>query len=419
MTQSLPQKVDVEVESTQTINTTMKAPEIKSVVKSHTLTSAQIPALVQKLEAQLPYSIPLLRRIQFALRHPVTPTARIFIAAIVPLEHPVGNEDEKSWDVDAWLSHPHLPSESDATPWLAAHIDLGNPGQTQVWLFASWEASPTYPLPSSQPDSLATLSAIATQLSVRTHVSLIRSLFNYIHADLIPLAPETPPEEWRTLERTGKYLSTPYSRDNVLFGTVGEKIWGLFPRGSRTRTDENYWKILFRVPVTSSAGAEAARNGGGNGGATGAITLLKGYHFGPMRDQHLQAVVDRTPVPRTLATLRQLVSVGIYHESSETPIGWGFLGKESSLVSMHTEPEHRGKGLAVALGAELLRRGQIETSFTSEGRDCDGQSFTWGHADVSKTNTASLRVMEKLGGEPMWMIMWTEVNIREVLLETQ
>ena len=97
---------------------------------------------------------------------------------------------------------------------------------------------------------------------------------------------------------------------------------------------------------------------------------------------------------------------------------------------MHTEEEHRGKGLAVMLGWELLRRQHVITSsdeqekeegialggdVNSAGADSGEETFTWAHADVSKDNIPSRRVMEKLGGKPMWMVMWTEVDMAEML----
>ncbi len=251
-------------------------------------------------------------------------------------------------------------------------------------------------------------------------------LFTYISTELIPLASESPSEEWLGLERTGKYLSKPYSRDKVLFGTVSEKLWGVLPREARTRTDAGYWKYIFKI----DSGAHVEDDSQGEG--VFARSLPEGYSFGMMKNENLQTVLDRTPIPRTLSTLRQYVSVGLFHVSSTEPIGWGFLGKDASLSSLHTEPQHRGKGLAVALGAELLRRQHIVTSSEEpqpiggkDTRQANGQtedveatkggSYTWAHADVSKSNTASRRVMEKLGGKPTWMVMWTEVEIQEAL----
>lgn len=97
------------------------------------------------------------------------------------------------------------------------------------------------------------------------------------------------------------------------------------------------------------------------------------------------------------------------------PIAWGFVGIDASLTTLHTEPEHRRKSLAVSLARELLRM-QAECFKTpnhegdeGEGRVDGGEK--WGHADVLEANKASRRVMEKAGGEVMWRDCWVEVEL--------
>ena len=396
-----------------------KSEEETPTVRSWVLTPGQVTHLLGKLESHLPYSIPLLRRIQFHLRQPISPTARIFVAAVVDSEDEeqdlASGDDGRRELPQSWL----LETQSRNQPWIAAYIDLGFPGQTAVWVYGSWESDLDSPFPSSLPNSMDAL-ALTHAEPHPTYKALMNGLFNYISAELIPLISTSPTEEWLNLERTGKYLSKPYSRDKVLFGTLSEKLWGLLPREARTRTDNGYLKHIFRVESGAQNGDER------EDGSVPAPSLPQGYSFGVMKDENLQTVLDRTPIPRTLNTLRQSVSVGLFHESSSTPIGWGFLGKDASLSSLHTEPEHRGKGLAVALGAELLRKQHIVTSSANmqetrgrEGSEVNGQSkeeggYTWAHADVNESNTASLRVMEKLGGKPTWVVMWAEVDMKEV-----
>ena len=149
-------------------------------VTSHVLSdSKQVDALVRKLQSQLPYSIPLLRRIQFHLDRPISPTARIFVAAVVDRGH-----GEASDGVDRWL----LDSQPRSQPWIAAHIDLINSGQTQVWLHASWESDAAYPLPSSLPTSMDALALIHGEPRPR-HKQLLHALLTYISAELIPRLP--------------------------------------------------------------------------------------------------------------------------------------------------------------------------------------------------------------------------------------
>jgi microcompartment protein CcmK/EutM len=451
-----------------------------SIIKSRALNEDQVPLLVGKLESHLPYSLPLLRRIQFHLqRERASTTARIFVAAVHAAsagdreggvssgsgagsgEHEDDNHQQPPWeDLDAWFLEP----QSLENPWIAAHVDLVNAGQTQVWVFGSWEAAAAAASPSSGNEVAfvsADTGANADPDPDPVHKRLLHALFTHISRELIPLLPTTAPEEWLDLARTRKYLSRPYSRDKVIFGTVSDKLWTLFPERARTRTDAGYWKYLFDASASPSPSPTSNPT-------SPAPPLPLGYRFGPMHDRDLQTVLDRTPIPRTLGTLRQLVSVGLFHEESEcgsasissrtAPVGWGFLGKDASLSSLHTEVEHRGKGLAVALGAELLRlqqeqqqqqqQQQCVVAVDSQGeengagvvgegggaaeeekennnnnndddarvaRTTSTSRSWWGHADVSQHNIASQRVMEKLGGRPAWKVMWTEMDMRVLL----
>jgi GNAT superfamily N-acetyltransferase len=329
----------------------------------------------------MPYSIPLARRIQFHQSQPSS-TARVFVAVAV------ANED-KDVDVDTWLESPLDPpqsqSHSHSHPWIAAHIDLAPYGQTQVWVFASWEYQPT-----------TTTGNDSGNVAERKRKGLMTHLFQYIYTDLIPDMPLTPGPDWLELQRTGKYLTTPYSRSKILFGTVSDRLWAYFPDHARARTDAGYLKYIFSPDVTATIGAGSR--------------MVDGYSFGQMGPADLQTVLDRSSIPRTLETLGQYVSVALLCQDSPVPVGWGFLGKDASISSLHTEPAHRGRGLAVALSGELLRRQGTVFGGRKEGEG-DGEGAGWAHADVSEGNTASRRVMEKLGGVPMWLVMWTELDL--------
>ncbi len=116
-------------------------------IESWALTAEQIPRLLSKLESHLPYTIPLLRRIQFHLHHRISSTARVFVAAVVGGTYgevrPSASSDDVATNgdvggLDAWLAETQ-PREQ---PWIAAHIDLANAGQTAVWVYGSWEHDP-------------------------------------------------------------------------------------------------------------------------------------------------------------------------------------------------------------------------------------------------------------------------------------
>lgn len=386
-------------------------------IRQATLSQPQILLLQQRLVAELPYTLPLARRIEFHLSHPISSTSRIFIAAaaLTDTVDAVGRKDalesatgdtSQGW-LESWLHERSAPAT--AAPWLAAHIDLSNQGQTQVWIYASWEnpdvgyfSSSVADLPSAAEDASATASEASSIAATtdteddpiaQTHEDLFSTLFRYILTELVPHQSNTPNEEWLELQRTEKYLSVPYSRSKAIFGTIHEVLWRFFDNAARTRTDPGYLKYVFSLPSPGSDGATGPDD----------LNLPEGYYIADMRREHLQMVLDRTPIPRTLNTLIQMESVGLFFKDNPTPIGWGFLSKDGSISSLHTEVEHRGKNLAVAVGTALLLKGS-RTSLSKLG-------VYYGHADSSKTNIASRRVMEKIGGVPRWRIAWMEIDL--------
>lgn len=398
-----------------------------NTIRHGTLSPSQVRLLQVRLVAELPYTLPLARRIEFHLNHPLSATSRIFVAAVVPGqrdEPAASNDAESALDIfhvggwlDSWLHEESAPVT--ASPWLAAHIDLSTQGQTQVWVYASWEhpdarhfSSSVTDLPSALEEASPTVSetsSIATAAIIdgkdgphaQTHEGVFHTLFRYIYTDLVPHQPTTPNGDWLELQRTGKYLSIPYSRDKVLFGTVHEVLWRYFDNTARTRTDPGYLKYVFSFPSLES---QDARNATTNHD----VGLPKDYYLADMQREHLQMVLDRTPIPRTLHLLYQMESVGLFFKDNPTPIGWGFLSKDGSISSLHTEAEYRGKNLAVAVGKGLLRRGSV----ISQSK----QGVYYGHADASQSNIGSRRVMEKLGGVPKWKVAWLEIDLRELLL---
>ncbi|RMZ82473.1 hypothetical protein DV737_g1964, partial [Chaetothyriales sp. CBS 132003] len=334
------------------------------------LSGAQVDTLLAKLISLLPYPIPLTRRLQYHQRQPSS-TAHILLAyfphSLPPnAKHVLGdnpNADEN--EIAHLIPPPHAT-------WLAAHVDLATPGETQAWLFASWE------LPSSQPDAAI-------------EQNLVYALFSHLYHNLVPAQSTEPTADWLLLKHTGKYLSQPYCRNKVLFGSVHEKVYQYFPQAAITRIDPSYGKYIFEysTPLIPPVG------------------FPDGYALGDMTDDLLQTVVDSSPIPRTLKTLKSLPNVGLYH--GHRLIAWAFLGKDYSVCSVHTEPEYRGRGFAVALARELMHR---QAQILGDG------PVAYAHADVSVSNAASNSVMKKLQGQVMWEIAWIELDLETALHTT-
>jgi hypothetical protein len=366
--------------------------------------------LEHKLYPLLPYPLPLVRRIQSHLRQS-SPSAQVWVA-FVEASKPdsVASEEDALKTSTAWLEQPLTGPPSDTPPFIAAYIDLASAGQTQCWLFASWEIPEDHGLPfpdhlTPSPPANPVVQPASPGDASPTHRLLMRTLFNHIFTNLVPLRPDTPPEDWLWLRDNKKWLSLPFSRTKVLFGTVHSSLIPYFSTAGETRRDGMYRKYLF-PPSTSEelANQESEQQ------------IHHDYILGALRDEELQAVLDASPVPRTLGTLKGMVSVGAYSSgdtSKRNCVAWGFLSKDGSISSMLVGESHRGKGLAVLIARELLR--QQATTFRTDTTK-HGEKW-WGHADVDETNGPSRKVMEKLGGKIWWGIQWVEIDVAVILEE--
>lgn len=321
------------------------------------------------LRPNLPYSLPLLRRCQFHQRN-----------------------DKSAGSAEIWFSGVATTDGLDQQtlkPWIAAHIDLTNAGQTQVWIFASWEAQ--------YAKGDAVIDPVHDLPEYPVYQKLMDSLFEHMRDFHVRKLPQTPPAPWQRLRDGGKVLSLPYSRSKVLFGTIAECLWPfLHNHGSTsgtnqvTREDRPYFKYIFTNQTTSLL----------------QVNGPEGLHFAPMKEEHLQTIIDRTSIPRSIETLRQLQNVGLF-DVDDVPIAWGLLGKDASLSSLHTEPEYRRKGLALAIATKLISEQNVIFP------DVEEKSVIYSHADVSPSNLSSRKVMEKLGGRVMWRVAWIEVQLGE------
>jgi hypothetical protein len=144
-----------------------------------------------------------------------------------------------------------------------------------------------------------------------------------------------------------------------------------------------------------------------------------------MQPHQFDLVISRTHIPRSKRSLAQMASVALYYdneanedaavgaeitlkqqENAEMPIAWAFLGFDGSLSTLHVEPEHRGRGLAVLVGWEVMRVGMGDGGIFESGSSEEG----WAYADVAMENVASRRVMEKMGGVVGWTVSWVVIG---------
>ena len=132
--------------------------------------------------------------------------------------------------------------------------------------------------------------------------------------------------------------------------------------------------------------------------------LPQGLRWGEMRERDLPTVQARTSIPRATRTLLSLKSKGVFEEATDRAVAWTFLGLDGSLTTLHTEPEWRGKGIAKAVAARIIRE-------CAPGLAVDEQGTAWSHADVYVGNVQSESVCRSLGGRAMWEHYWVRIDL--------
>ncbi|CAG7972228.1 unnamed protein product [Penicillium olsonii] len=394
-----------------------------------------IPALV----SQLPHSVTLLRRIQHGLAFP-SETAQLL--ATFP------------------------PGTNPATPWLAARVDLFRGRETQMFIYSSLEAEHTSIQPidavtaklsvdssqstnnnSDNSRSFTVASFSAPQSTLDAGRAQLLALLSYVKIHLLPVYLSSLHREQSATATAEGQISSVASSKTIpvnhgvplipapdprafLIGGFHTGLLMLLQRsGTYTIADplpnirvhrfDNppYYKYFFR---RSDFGPESR--------SSGSASLPVGYRFHDregregVHSRHLDLVQSRTSIPRPRGQLATMPGVAIYRDEStgtdadEEPIAWGFLGVDGSVATLHVEPDHRGRGLAVPLSREIICRGMVPDGLFGPGTfEFDSQTqdlaAAWGHSDVSAGNSASRRVMEKLGGQVLTTITWTVVEL--------
>ncbi|KNG87745.1 hypothetical protein ANOM_004458 [Aspergillus nomiae NRRL 13137] len=380
-------------------------------------------ALIPLLKAQLPYSIPLLRRLQHGLAYPSS-TAKILTT--------------------------FSGADAPTSPWLAAYVDLFAGRETQIVIYSSLEAQATSPVGECQFVSILRDSSQSLELARAQLLALLSHVKTYLLPEYLSSIQST-----RSSPIPNNLGQDPASKHSGLIPApppqaflIGNLHTGLFSLlsasgdythsepvpGLRVHRFDNppYVKYLFRGQnsvIDSSDSFDSPDSA--------PAPLPDGFRF-PDREGRIgvqphqyDLIRFRTNVPRSRGTLTKLPGVAIYSdrktqlqphlsdssdaaESSpnraplgEMPIAWAFLGTDGSLATLHVEPEYRGQGLASHVSKEAMRQGMAEGGIW---RNYGEAGEAWVHANVLESNIASRRVMEKLGGDIGWTCTWTVVE---------
>lgn len=323
--------------------------------------------ILNVLRPRLPLSLPVYRRIQF--RH-FSPSARIIT----------------SFDT----------SPAAGEPWLVVFSDPDRGPETQLFLHGSWETSS---------------SSAGSDVSDEVIAGLMEALVLHLRSGEALYAPSLRTEivQARVAAVAGEgYDPATDGRHLVMMGSVHARtakvvrdLGLLDPEWAVMDSDgmpEAYNKWVFDLRNTT--GHEDV--------------LPDGLRWGTMRTPHYALVRSRTAIPRQDRTLSILPTVAIFPAQSGDgdvdPVGWLFLGVDSSLTTLHVEPEYRGKGLAKILARKAWKQhlDHYRTSYI-DGRNEVNER--WAHADVATGNVASNAVCKSLGGKVEWTDYWMKLDL--------
>ena len=236
------------------------------------------------------------------------------------------------------------PDDSPPRYFLVAYVDLSRPG-TQVWFYSSCQKAPK---------------SLNLALEVKTQ---LQALLQYL--SLLD------------------YSNCPGGRAPMM-GCVPDIFVDILNPMSTVTYSSIWMKYLF-CPRTDGSLAQDA------------IKLDPGLAFGKVEENDIHRVMETTAIPRSKAELIVLPNVAIHDSNGpeKSMVAWCYLAIDGSLSTLYVEEEYRGRGLAKAVGTEILRQQQ-----------------GWSHSDVAETNLNSRGVLKSLGGVLAdWKIGWIRVDL--------
>ncbi|OQD83344.1 hypothetical protein PENANT_c017G08029 [Penicillium antarcticum] len=412
------------------------------------------------LVSQLPYSTTLLRRIQHGIAYP-SATAKVlatFPAGTTP-------DPKKPWlaaRVDLFLGretqmqiYSSLEAETSMID-AVSHAQI-NPATPES---SSSSNSIVYTLSAPPPVlDLARAQLLALLSHVKTH--FLPPYLSSLSSSRDPTsAAPVDPDNAGSDSRVASAISDNANNNNgiplipapdpqaFLIGSLHTGLFALLQRSGKYTAGDSlpnirvhrfdnppYHKYFFRrseFAPTEGSGSPADDD------LFADLSLPPGYRFRNRRgrvgilDVHLDLVQSRTHIPRSKRQLSSMPGMALYCDDSidnegesgsgdgnddEMPIAWGFLGVDGALATLHVEPEHRGKGLALLLSKAIMRRGMATDGIFGAGTIQSGDAVLrervgeWTHTEVAGYNMASRRVMEKIGGTVLTTVTWSVIEL--------
>ncbi|KAL1892735.1 hypothetical protein Sste5346_006818 [Sporothrix stenoceras] len=386
-------------------------------------------AQLRLLRAHLPYSLPVLRRLQVA--------AGAFDG--INSGGTIGSGTSEYAHVLFAYDQDYVPSEIDTeVPFAAAFVDLSKTPETATWIYASDQdqslpiGTNVYAADNDQPESwvvdrgaelVSTWSPARRARCRRLVLALLRRI-RTIARDVAPILAALLPARFGIPGTVDDFVK--HVKANIHDGI---RYVLQYPGDAADDTDraavaltyfDAYDKWLFRfedVPVLSQPEDKELVTGiqAGADGTDGAQPSLAWDSVRSHEDVAL--VISRTPIPRTVQTLLGVPGVALREKAAVDGQdgalqAWAFVGVDGSLWTLHTEPKYRGHGLAKTLAARLLRQycGVFDATVDVPEGERDGKGDGWCAADVSAKNRQSQAVCKRLGAKRAWATSWIVVK---------
>ncbi|KAK3497992.1 uncharacterized protein B0T23DRAFT_98805 [Neurospora hispaniola] len=419
------------------------------------------PSLLNLLSNHLPYSLPVLRRLQYAANFSdnnnnnnnglgTTPYSHVLFASRHSLEDLVQSfeseseseavavaeaDDQQAEDEDEVDGKSGQAAAADGKGkrkrkrrrqhFAAAFVDLSRFPETQAWVYSTMEdhcffdpgtgttmdGSTTWGVFGSQSQSHS-LPEEEAQECDELMLALLRRMRTI--ALQMPLVLEKASEQrQKNWTEARAYLCMDAAAGGpgpkVMIGSLAEiHRHRLFLDQGRVHMhktanipEEIEWEVcqkwLFRTEALVSSSPSSEKEREGELETT---MEKEGLVWDRVRTKEdVRLVQSRTSIKRQEDTLLGLPSVAV-RDGEGRMVAWGFMAFDGTLMTLHVEEQYRGKGLAKAVACKVMR--DHVKDYGDDG---------WGAADVFLENYRSQGVCRSIGGRVGWLLSWAVVDL--------
>lgn len=353
------------------------------------------------LAKRLPYSLPLLRRLQLGLNGG---ESRL-ITTLLPVDAP------------AEASHGHGSGDIDIDSlWAMAVVDRDSYPSAEVWTLSTLELyhgaaaheQESLP-PSTEPGSL--------------DLPFTGGVCRAATAQLLQILSRVPVTSRRAVGAPADMSESPGAPGShyCLAGGVHSTTAALLAKaGVVVRSSPPYGRYLFGVPPRSGGQAPAAVTAP-EGSSAGLPDGLVWSRIGPSDYADVMAV---NRVVRSASTIAKLTSVAVRAASPGAgghqggAIAFAFASGDGSVRTLHVDPAYRRLGLAKAVVTRLLGIGPFlppETGPLAADEDTRArmEPTALAFTGIESSNIGSIRTFQTLGGKWYWDIyyLWLDLDV--------